>query len=218
MLDKTQLTKVAVAGFGAALASVYAIPEAHATIIPISFNPGSIAASTQSKTITAKGTGTVGQVLSGNVANRYYHFQSTLTSSGVTTFSTRSTYGTKNIVLNQSSSLAIERLGKSIFAGSFSGKHTLNKSVFANGTEYVGFRSKTGGAGWFAVNWGGADGAIKFIKGAYNTDEGGFIKVGQMSASVPEPGELGLMALGLLALGAAGVRLRREARKAAELS
>ena len=39
MLDKTQVTKIAVAGFGAAMASVYAIPEAHATILPISFNP-----------------------------------------------------------------------------------------------------------------------------------------------------------------------------------
>ena len=199
MLDKTQLTKVAVAGFGAAMASVYAIPEAHATIIPISFSPGSVAytatvaGSNKYKAVT--GGSSFFPILSLGVANNSY---------------------VKNMTMGTASSLAPMLPGEVASALQFSGTHFLGNGVAASETEYVGFRNHDGSAGWFAVNLGGQGGSITFLKGAYNTEEGGSIVVGQMAASVPEPSEIGLLALGLLALGAAGVRQRREARKLAE--
>ena len=196
MLDKTQVTKLAVAGFGAAMASVYAIPEAHATIIPISFNPDSVKFSIASSLVSFK----------------------TASNNNILGMLVRNDASEKKLFLTTYASLAVKSVGQTISAGQFRGTHNLGESPNAAGTAYIGFRSNTGGAGWFAVNWGGTGGAITFLKGAYNFAEGGSIVVGQMAVGVPEPSEIGLFTLGLLALGAAGVRLRREARKAAELN
>lgn len=198
MLEKTQVTKVAVAGFGAAMASVFAIPEAHATIIPISFSE---TLKSLPQRYSVKASDVDGLVFRGYASNGDYPLV---------------LY--KGIMLDSYASLTIKSIEQVIAATTFSGTYGVTRSLADSATEYFGFRNNAGQVGWFAINWGGRGGNITFLKGAVNTDEGGSIVVGQMSASVPEPSELGLFALGLLALGAAGVRLRREARKTAELN
>ena len=192
MLDKTQLTKVAVAGFGAAMASVYAIPEAHATIIPISFSPTSVSFGSQ-----VPGTTVAFSTASGPV------FEVSQFNDGIG----------KTIHVDSSlGSLVNAAAGSLLSPGSFASSGGVAQSPAATGSGYVGFRTDAGKVGWFEVNWGGAGGAVKYLKGAY-ANAGESIIVGQLATGVPEPSEIGLLALGLLALGAAGVRQRREARK-----
>lgn len=207
-MNKTQVTKAVVAGFGAALASVYAIPEAHATIMPITFRFSSVAA------VAGNGSGVSQRLYTAATpsleAATFRQFNNANPSQGklIWAFSATSNLDTHLASMSPSSSLS-----PSTFTGAF----VVHHSPSATGTAYIGFKNTLGNVGWFEVDWGGSGGAIKYIKGAY-ANAGESIVVGQLSASVPEPSELGLFALGLLALGASGVRLRREARKAAELN
>ena len=194
MLDKTQLTKVAVAGFGAAMASVYAIPEAHATIIPISFSPASVGFSSGPSAATVAFSTASGPVTSVLQFNNQWG---------------------KSIDAGQTSGAAVfnAAAGSLVSPGpATSGPGWLSQTTAATGSGYIGFRTGTGNVGWFEVNWGGAGGTVKYLKGAY-ANAGESIIVGQLATGVPEPSEIGLLTLGLLALGAAGVRQRREARK-----
>ena len=78
-------------------------------------------------------------------------------------------------------------------------------------SAYLAFKNQSGQVGWIKMNLGGLGGDIHYLAGAYNDREGGTIHVG----AVPEPATTGLAALGLLALGARGVRRLRASRQQA---
>ena len=87
-----------------------------------------------------------------------------------------------------------------------------------SGSFTLGFKGNlgigTGQPGWFQVSFGSGWGDdITFLAGAIETT-GSTIHVGT-SAAVPEPAAGGLIALGLLAMGARGVRRSRRNRKQA---
>jgi len=91
------------------------------------------------------------------------------------------------------------------------------------GSGYVGFRTNTTNAGGNRLGWikvkvtdsTGYPTSIEIIGFAYNSlafdQVGGSLKAGEQQAAVPEPGS---MALGLLAMGAAGLVSLRRARMA----
>ena len=222
MLDKTQVTKIAVAGFGAAMASVYAIPEAHATILPISFNPSKASFTPYSVRTQWVSSGN-GQFKTSTVVRH-----TVLVNAGsVGAFNVyNDTYG-KTIFFSGGRLRRVSG-GQVLSPGSFGNGNFVLANTGAAGSDYVGFKTSNGNTGWFEVNWGGSGGAIQFLKGGYG-NAGESIIVGSMDpvpsggssgsgGDVPEPSELGLFTLGLLALGAAGVRMRRDARKAAEFN
>lgn len=74
------------------------------------------------------------------------------------------------------------------------------------GTQFFGFLTNDNQLGWFNVDFGGQGGDVVYLAGAYNDTPGENIHVG----TVPLPASAGLMALGLLASGASGVRRLRE--------
>ena len=79
-----------------------------------------------------------------------------------------------------------------------------SNSTTATGTVYMGFRTLGGQVGWFATNLGGSQGAMVYTEGQAGT-AGESVTVG--ASAIPEPGSAGLA---LLALGAVGLRRRRE--------
>ena len=72
-------------------------------------------------------------------------------------------------------------------------------------TLFYGFVTQDGHLGWIQIDFGGSDGDVVYLAGAFNDTPGESIHVG----TVPEPSSGVLTALGLLALGAPGVRARR---------
>jgi hypothetical protein len=101
-----------------------------------------------------------------------------------------------------------------LFSGS--GSSSTFASASNSATAFLGFNA-SGFSGWLQINFGGPGGTISYLDAAYE-DSGGRIHVGSGSEAnvpvpVPVPSTLGLIALGLLAAGAAGKR--RTARRAA---
>jgi len=74
------------------------------------------------------------------------------------------------------------------------------------GTHFFGFVTNNDQLGWFKVDFGGLGGNVVYLAGGYNDTPSESIHVG----AVPLPSSSGLMALGLLAAGASGVRKLRE--------
>lgn len=198
MLDKTQVTKLAIGGFGAAMATVFAVPEVHATILPLNFNPGSVAAGTSAnysrrvKASTAKGGYGYFWQYNGNGGNKHISIYSRIYS------------------------MATVAAGQHLSPASFAGGSSLKFGGADTGIFYVGFRSRGNNVGWFTIDLGGVGNPVVYGNSRFG-NEGENVIVGKLATGVPEPAEWGMLSLGLLALGAAGLRRRREARKAAEL-
>ena len=178
-----------VAGFGAALASVYTAPELTATVVSLNFNPGSVAW-TSSSTVRSVSVTSSG----GNAVMGFNQWNDSVGKTFVFDESNMASWRTAP---------AGEILNTSTFAG---GASSLSNSTSATGTVYMGFRTLGGQVGWFATNLGGAQGAMVFTEGQVGTT-GDSVKVGSATA-VPEPGSVGLA---LLAIGASGLRRRRAA-------
>jgi len=197
MVKKNHTQKLA-AGFGAAVASLYAAPELTADIVNINFNPNSVAfsasGSLQFVSLSSSGGGGLGTFLQGNNnGGKFFIIGGTFNVSSATLVNPGS-------VLNPSTFS-----GDDPFLSSF--------SASATGTVYIGFRAKPsngGGVGWFSIDLGGAGNAVVFnTAGAQYGNNGESVTVG--GSAIPEPGSAGLS---LLALGAVGLRRRRRAMMA----
>ena len=105
--------------------------------------------------------------------------------------------------------------GQVLNASTFTGNSTLSFGPSASGTVYIGFRAQSGGGGgigWFSMNLGGTSNDIVVgNKGAQYGNNGESVTVGNSSSPVPELGSA--YGVGLLAMGAIGIRRRREAQK-----
>jgi len=141
--------------------------------------------------------------------------------------------GAKGVILDQVDSVNVsvgqynDTYGKTIFPGvgimkfaMVNWSQTLTSEFFTSntgfsfstsksGTELFGFLTESKHVGWFQVDFGGFEGDIVYLAGAYSDIPGENIRVG----SVPLPPSSGLMALGLLAAGASGVRKLREQKQ-----
>jgi len=109
-------------------------------------------------------------------------------------------------VVSPSDSLTVQNFGGTTYA--------INPINYANnpsnlGIQSFGFLTKTGQLGWFQVDFSGLSGDVVYLAGAYSDTPGESIHVG----TVPLPPSSGLMALGLLAAGASGVRKLREQKQ-----
>lgn len=178
------------AGFGAAVASLYAAPELSADVVNINFNPNSIAfsasGSLQFVALSSSGGGGLGSFLQGN------------NNSGKALV----IGGTFNV-----SSATVVNPGSVLNPSTFSGNDPLVStfSASATGTVYIGFRATPGnggGVGWFSINLGGVGNAIVFnAAGAQYGNNGESVTVGQ--SAIPEPGSAGVEPIGLRGCGTA---------------
>ena len=197
---KSNPVKKAAIGFGAAAASIYAAPELMASIETITFSPGSVAFTSSSSSAFQVAMGTVDGDIVGTFSQYNDSIGKTLTAPGLDSW----TQVAAGQVLNGST-----------FSGEFS---TLYFSASATGTVYIGFRATAAngaGVGWFSMDLGGLEGDIYYgTKGGQYGNEGESVTVGESGTSgdVPELGSA--YGVGLLAMGAIGIRRRRrEANK-----
>jgi len=191
MVKKNTIGKTA-AGFGAAVASIYAAPELSADIVGLSFSPSS-APWTSASTLRSINVASTG----GAAVGGFSQWNDSIGKS----FSFNGGFASWAIAA------AGEVLNTSNFSGTSSGFYF---TTGATGTIYIGFRATAangGGVGWFGASLGGSQGDIVYNAGnggQYGT-AGESVIVGAASA-IPEPGSAGLA---LLALGAVGLRRRR---------
>lgn len=187
MVKKSSASKLA-AGFGAAVASIYAAPELSADVVGLNFNPGSVGWTSSStlRSVSVTSTQSAGAVMAFNQWNDSVGKTFAFDSSNMASWRTAS---------------AGEILNTSTFVGDTG---SWSNSTTATGTVYMGFRTLGGQVGWFATNLGGSQGAMVYTEGQAGT-AGESVTVG--SSAIPEPGSAGLA---LLALGAVGLRRRRE--------
>ena len=82
----------------------------------------------------------------------------------------------------------------------------------ATGIATFGFLTNSNQVGWIRLNFGGPGGAFTYLAAAYNDEVGDSLAAGAFVA--PEPGTFGLTALAGLALGATGVRRMRKRQAA----
>ncbi len=101
----------------------------------------------------------------------------------------------------------------------------LSRTVTGTTTGAVGFFGGGGGGtvpnlAWFSLKYLFSPGLTKitFTDFIYDDTPGAGIHVGDSPAPVPEPATAGLMGLGLLALGAAGLRERRRRKIRTQIS
>jgi len=185
------LKKKAAAGFGAAMATVFVSPQLQADLVDFQFITNNVASA--GGTAGLNQGDLAGDGIGENFAFGFYNSTFSSTGPGVN--------GDANI-----SFLVGVESGDSVTAGAaFSDIVSFGTGV--TGEQFVAFTSGSG-IGWFRVDFGsGTDSDTTFLNGSFHAvSDGKAIIVGQ-SASVPEPGALG--GLALLALGAAGRRRRK---------
>ncbi len=170
------------ASFGAAMTSLYAAPELQASIVTLTFSPGSISTNTGVNPIVIDQLGTAPAFSQWND-----NVGKTMSAAG-------------NLA-----SFTLVALSQSLVAATFSGTVGIVFSANATGSVYIGFRDTSGNVGWFSLNLGGAGGAVVYQTGEWG-NAGETVRVGG-TAAIPEPGTA--TGLGLLALGAIGMRRRR---------
>ena len=195
MMSKRANAGTITAGFGAAAAALYAAPEVQADVVNLRFPPSSspwTSASTL-RSISVQSTG--GAAVGG--------------------FSQWNDSVGKSFSFNLGfASWAIAAAGEVINTSNFSGTSSgFYFTTGATGTIYIAFRataSNGGGVGWFGASLGGSQGDIVYNAGnggQYGT-EGESLVVG--ASNDPGPVVPGLGGLAALAVGASGLRGRRQ--------
>ena len=195
MMSKRANAGTITAGFGAAAAALYAAPEVQADVVNLMFTPSSspwTSASTL-RSISVQSTG--GAAVGG--------------------FSQWNDSIGKSFSFNLGfASWAIAAAGEVINTSNFSGTSSgFYFTTGATGTIYIAFRataSNGGGVGWFGASLGGSQGDIVYNAGnggQYGT-EGESLVVG--ASNDPGPVVPGLGGLAALAVGASGLRGRRQ--------
>ena len=108
------------------------------------------------------------------------------------------------IVSNTGTLFAAVNVSSTLSVAGFGGASQVNFTAAQTGLQYIGF-SQGGNVGFFTLDLQGAGvGDPLLIGSGFFNDSGGSIHVG---AQIPEPASTGL---GLLALGALGVRRNRK--------
>ncbi len=79
-----------------------------------------------------------------------------------------------------------------------------------NGTVTYAFRTTLNTVGWIRMKLGFSQDPVIYLSAAFNNTPGGSIVAGVGASPIPEPGTAALFGLGLLAMGAAGVRKMRK--------
>ena len=187
------------AGFGAALSAMLVAPDVHATVISLDFSKASV----------KFGSFSILSVRAVRGAIIYAYYFNLDNAKAGRAFSGSSGFSSTGTIIgmqrtNESNQLAsVPRFYSASFPAAFSG------------TAFIGWQARVGRVGWIQVKME-SEGPVTFLAAAMNTQNGP-IHVGDTGATqVPEPGSGPLAALGLLALGALGVRkVRQDRRKAA---
>lgn len=99
----------------------------------------------------------------------------------------------------------------------FTGGNFVEFGVGDTGDRLIGFLTSDDKAGWLKINLGGAGGTINYLAAAINDAAGGTIHAGDYIEgnipNAPEPSNIALISLGLLATGASGIRKLRKTAK-----
>lgn len=177
------------AAFGAALSALAGADAAEGAIVALTANPGTL----------PYGGGTVISLAPAGLT--FFQFNNTTWKAFGTNFATTS----PNLV-----GFRPATVGNTITTG---GSWTIYQSVSAaaTGTGTFAFLTSSNQVGWIRMNFGGSGGAITYLGAAFESTPGNPIVAG----AIPEPATVGLFGLGILALGAAGVRKMRKRRPSA---
>lgn len=195
MMSKRANAGTITAGFGAAAAALYAAPEVQADVVNLMFSPSSSpwtsASTLRSISIQSTGGAAVGGFSQWNDSiGKSFSFN------------------------GQFASWAIAAAGEVISTSNFSGTSSgFYFTTGATGTIYIAFKATAtngGGVGWFGAQLNGSQGDIVYNAGnggQYGT-EGESLVVG--ASNDPGPVVPGLGGLAALAVGASGLRGRRQ--------
>lgn len=179
-----------VATFGVALSGLAAADAAQGAIVSLTPNPGTVPFATGSNLVTLGPPGLSFQQFN-NPGGKSFGYTFGSGSSAIAGF--RST-----------------TVGNVISTGlAFNPYIILSPSETGTGT--FAFLTNADQVGWFRMNFGGSGGAITYLGAAFESTPG----VPIVAGAVPEPATVGLFGLGVLALGAAGVRRMRKRRASA---
>ncbi len=125
--------------FGAALASMLVAPELQADVVPLTFNPGSVAFIS------------IGFISMPEVGTSFLQYNAGI---GRTMFA----YGLHSI--------RTVGLSSARSPATFNGNFSINFTDSSSGTQYVGFR-RAGNVGWFSFSVAGPGTAIHYLEGRY---------------------------------------------------
>ena len=187
-MSKRMSTSAVHAGFGVAAAALYAAPEVQADVVNLTFSNNSSVAWTSNSNLQSVSMFSTG---SNNLIGNFSVWNDSVGKS----FS--------NVDLN---SWTVASVGQEIKVSTFSG--TSSGISFPNDddtTAYIAFRTANDLVGWFSVELGGLQGDIIFTGGQYGNGEES-VTVG----STPGPVVPGIGGLAALAVGATGLRGRRQ--------